>query len=68
MNKIIRQLAWAWVIIIGALMIVPGGIYCIACGPLLNNLLGIASIVIGAAAGVATNMGGRAASGSAARG
>jgi hypothetical protein len=28
--KIIKYLAWAWVIIIGGLMITPGGVLCIS--------------------------------------
>jgi hypothetical protein len=41
-------LAWAWIIIIGGLMITPGGIECIACGPILSRVLGIVSVVLGA--------------------
>lgn len=63
MYKIFRQLAWAWIIIIGVMMITPNGIYCIACGPMLNKLLAIASIVIGVITGAVTNMSGRAARG-----
>jgi hypothetical protein len=40
-------LAWAWIIMIGGLMIVPGGVYCIVCGPLLTNIIGAISVVIG---------------------
>lgn len=40
-------LAWAWIIVIGGLMITPGGIECIKCGPALTNVLGIVSIVLG---------------------
>jgi hypothetical protein len=40
-------LAWAWIIIIGGLMITPGGVDCINCGPTLTNILGIISIVFG---------------------
>jgi hypothetical protein len=40
-------LTWAWVIIIGGLMITPGGIECIVCGPSLTIVLGIVSIVLG---------------------
>ncbi len=42
-----RELAWAWVIIIGALIITPGGIDCTACGSVLTNILGAISIAIG---------------------
>jgi len=40
-------LCWAWLIIIGGLMITPGGVQCIACGPFVTTLVGIASIVLG---------------------
>jgi hypothetical protein len=43
----IGVLAWAWLIIIGGLMITPDGIYCIVCGPLISKLIGIISILIG---------------------
>lgn len=43
----IGALAWAWIIIIGALMITPGGVDCIACGRGLTNLLGLVSIGLG---------------------
>jgi hypothetical protein len=49
-NSLFRRfelLAWAWIIIIGALMFTPGGVECIACGPLLTNVLGVVSIVLG---------------------
>jgi hypothetical protein len=46
--KIVRYLAWAWIIIIGGLMITPGGVQCIACGRLLNIGLAVVSIVLGA--------------------
>lgn len=47
MNMIPRQLAWAWLIIIGGLMIYPGGIQCIVCGPLVTQIMGVISVVIG---------------------
>jgi hypothetical protein len=40
-------LTWSWVIVVGGLMITPGGIDCIRCGPELTRVLGIISIVIG---------------------
>ena len=46
---IYRELAWAWIIIVGGLMITPGGIECIACGPLISKVLGVISVVIGVA-------------------
>lgn len=41
-------LAWAWIIIIGGLMITPGGIDCIACGPAMTWAMGVVSIALGA--------------------
>jgi len=46
---IYRELAWAWIIIVGGLMITPEGIECIQCGPLLTRVLGVISIAIGIA-------------------
>jgi hypothetical protein len=42
-----RELAWAWIIILGGLMITPGGIECIVCGFVLTKILGVISVVIG---------------------
>jgi hypothetical protein len=44
---IYRELAWAWIIIVGGLMITPGGIECIACGSVLTKILGVISVAIG---------------------
>ena len=49
MHMITRQLAWAWLIIIGALMFYPGGVECIACGAMLSKFMGVVSILIGVA-------------------
>jgi hypothetical protein len=61
MGAITRVLAPVWIIIIGALMIIPGPrgpiVECIACGLMLTRILGVVSIVLGGAA----IMGGRAA-------
>ena len=46
--KIVRYIAWAWLIIVGVLMITPRGVVCIACGSALNVVLAILSIVLGA--------------------
>ena len=47
---IYRELAWAWIIIVGGLMIIPGEIIvCIACGPVLTKIIGLISIAIGIA-------------------
>jgi len=48
-------LTWIWMIIIGGLLITPGGTFCIKCGPLnigyigdsVTNLLGIGTIALG---------------------
>jgi hypothetical protein len=46
-RKLFYVLVWAWIIVIGGLMITPGGVECIACGPGLTDILGIVSIVLG---------------------
>jgi hypothetical protein len=43
-----KALAWAWIILIGGLMITPGGVSCTVCGWGLTMLMGIASVVLGA--------------------
>ncbi len=51
----VYYLAWAWLIIIGGLMITPGGVICIACGPgapgylggTVIRVLGAISVIIG---------------------
>jgi hypothetical protein len=48
MKSRIGFIAWAWVIIIGALMITPNGVHCIACGEIGNLFMGVTSIVLGA--------------------
>jgi len=47
-------LAWAWIIVIGGLMITPGGIGCPACGPIWTNVIGVVSITVGVA-GIVSN-------------
>lgn len=57
MRFITTVLAWAWMILIGLLLITPGGVFCIACGVAVNapgyigrpavTLLAIVSVVIG---------------------
>jgi hypothetical protein len=37
MRRLIIYLAWAWEILIGALLITPGGILCIACGQVVET-------------------------------
>lgn len=46
-KEISGALAWAWIIIIGALMLTPGGITCIACGFMLTKVIGVVTVVIG---------------------
>jgi hypothetical protein len=36
MKRLIIYLAWAWEILIGVLLITPGGVLCIACGAALQ--------------------------------
>jgi hypothetical protein len=47
MAKLIGPLTWAWCIIVGGLMFTPGGVECIACGPTLQKVLGVVSILLG---------------------
>lgn len=50
MDKILRTFTWAWVIIIGGLMITPGGIECTACGGMTGTLIvGVISVALGVA-------------------
>lgn len=52
MDKFLSRVAAVWVITLGAgLIFVPGqGIQCIVCGDRFNLLIGVASVVLGAAA------------------
>ena len=45
MIKYIGPLTWAWIIILGGLMITPDGVFCIVFGPVLTKLLGMAGLV-----------------------
>ena len=48
--KNVLVLAWAWLIILGALMITPGGVQCLVCGVLVTKVLGLFSIIVGISA------------------
>lgn len=48
MSRYIGPFTWAWLIIIGGLMITPDGIVCIACGIFFSKLIGFVSVVLGA--------------------
>jgi hypothetical protein len=43
----VEVLTWAWLIVIGGLMIAPGGVSCPRCGPVLTRVPGVISIVLG---------------------
>lgn len=55
--RFVRYLAWAWMIIVGGLLITPGGVWCIACGQVVNQpgyigqtatmILGIGAVLLG---------------------
>lgn len=47
--QLIRYATWAWIIMLGAIMITPGGISCPACAPGVTTILGIISIGLGTA-------------------
>lgn len=57
-KKFFHVLAWAWIIVIGALMITPGGIDCIKCGRVIESILALVSIGAGVA-GLAATFGSR---------
>ncbi len=63
-NRYIAAVAYIWLIVIGALGIgitSSGGIIviCLACGPMLNNVLAGVSIILGIAGLVAQGMAAR---------
>ncbi len=57
MKTLIIRLAWAWEILIGVLLITPGGVFCIACGQILQTpgyigrpatlVIGVLAILLG---------------------
>lgn len=49
----LRVLAWAWIIIVGGLLITPGGRWCIKCGPGDPGYLGDTVILVLAVVGLA---------------
>lgn len=57
--RLFRALTWAWIIVIGGLMITPGGIDCIVCGPLVTDIIGVVSIVLGVAGFISNALAGR---------
>lgn len=71
MKRAIVYLAWAWEIIVGGLLITPGGVVCIACGlpvqapgyigETATRIVGVVAIVLGVY-GIATAGGVRAGS------
>jgi hypothetical protein len=58
---LVQSFAWIWIIVIGGLMLAPGGINCVVCGPQLNLALGIASVVLGVVGLVAQTLANRTA-------
>ena len=70
MRRVIIYLTWAWEILIGILLITPGGVFCIACGTTVQApgfigrpatiVVGIVAIVLGVYGIVATARGARA--------
>ena len=49
MPNLVRVLAYAFLIVIGGLMLTPDGIVCIACGLTLTRILGVVGILLGIA-------------------
>lgn len=66
MKRWVIYLAWAWEILVGVLLITPGGVWCIACGVAVENpgyigrpatmVLGVLAIALGVF-GIATTAG-----------
>jgi uncharacterized membrane protein HdeD (DUF308 family) len=44
--RVTRVLAWAWMIIVGVLMITPRGVICIACGKGSPGYIGDAAVLV----------------------
>lgn len=75
--RIVRYLAWAWMIIVGGLLITPGGVWCIACGQVVTapgfigetavRVVAVIAILLGLV-GIVTEGRGQAASAGAAAG
>ena len=69
MRRVIIYVTWAWEILIGILLITPGGVLCIACGTTVQApgyigrpatmVAGIVAIVLGVFGIVATARGAR---------
>jgi hypothetical protein len=76
MKPIIIRLAWAWQILVGALLITPGGVLCIACGQIQQApgyvgrpatlVIGVVSILLGVYGLATSGALGKAAAGAAA--
>jgi hypothetical protein len=76
MKTLIIKLAWAWEILIGVLLITPGGVLCIACGQILQApgyvgrpatlVIGVVAIVAGVYGLATSGAAGKAAAGAAA--
>lgn len=57
LQRYLYVVAWAWMIIVGGLLITPGGVFCIVCGPSIKApgyigdpavpVIGIVSIALG---------------------
>lgn len=65
--RVVIYLAWAWEILVGVLLITPGGVFCIACGAVVQDpgyigrpatlVVGVLAIVLGIV-GIAVTAGG----------
>jgi len=51
-----RTLAWAWMILLGGLLITPGGVWCIACGPQAPGFVGTTLVVVLAVVSIALGL------------
>jgi len=67
MRRFILYLTWAWEILIGGLLITPGGVFCIACGTTVDapGYIGRSATIIVGVVAIALGVFGFATAGSA---
>lgn len=59
MPRFLIVLTYAWLIIVGgALLFTPDGVFCIACGRVFESVLGVVAIVLGVI-GLGTHLSGK---------
>jgi hypothetical protein len=46
LRRAVVYLAWAWMILVGVLLITPGGVFCIACGSAARGYIGDGAVLV----------------------